>query len=57
MKDYIIEVTTKYKEGGYGSHWYGWSRDLYLTYDEALKLKEKLKGSYYDVQIINIKEK
>lgn len=50
---YILEVTTKYEEG-YGSHWYGWSRNLTLTYDEAVKLKERIKKNYYEVEIVKM---
>lgn len=53
-KDFILMVTTEYPEGGYGSHWYGWSRNLYLTKEDALDLKSKLENKYYDVEIIKI---
>lgn len=50
-KKFILIVSTQDKEGGWGSHWYGWSRNLILPYDEAVKEKEKIKDKYDDVAI------
>lgn len=53
MKKYILWVTKNDNEGNY-SHWYGWSRNLIFTYDEALKEKEKIVGKFYDVELKEI---
>ena len=54
MKKYILWVTTKHKDEGYSSRWYGWSQNLTLTYDEALKEKVKIQYKFYDVEIAEI---
>lgn len=54
MQKYILWVTTEHKEGGYSSRWYGMSRNLILTYDEALKEKDKIQDKFYDVEIKDI---
>lgn len=51
---YILWVTTKCEDGGYSSRWHGWSRELILTYEQALKEKSKIEHLFYDVEIVDI---
>lgn len=51
MKKYILWVTTKDDDGGYSSRWYGWSRNLKLTYEEAVRERAKIKSNFYEVEI------
>jgi hypothetical protein len=51
MKKYILWVKTKHEDESYSTRWYGWSQNLTLTYDEALKEKEKIQDKFYDVKI------
>lgn len=52
-KKYIVWVTTKTEEG-YSSRWYGWSKNLTFSFDEALKEKTKLQDKFYDIEILEI---
>jgi len=55
MKQYILWVTNKDEHGGYMSHWYGWTKELFFTYEEAEKEKEKIKDNFYDVEILKVR--
>lgn len=54
MKKYILWVTTNHQERGISSHWHGWSRNLTLTYEEALKERKKIKNMFDEVEIQEI---
>lgn len=51
---YILWVTTELKDGGYSSRWYGWTRKLSFSYEDALKAKELIKDRYFDVEIVKL---
>ncbi|MCC2248883.1 hypothetical protein JUJ52_02785 [Virgibacillus sp. AGTR] len=50
-KKYILWVTRK-DEFGYGSYWYGWSCNLILSYEEAVKKREQIVNKFDDVTIV-----
>jgi hypothetical protein len=54
MKKYILWVTTKNEDEGYSSRWHGWSRNLILSYAEALKEKAKIQDKFFEVEIVEV---
>lgn len=53
MERYILWVTKKDGEG-YSSHWYGWSKNLVMGYEEAVKKKNAIEHLFFDVEIAKI---
>lgn len=51
-KQYILNVITHHKDGGYSSHWHGWSSKWLFTYEEAQQEKEKIKDFYDEIELI-----
>lgn len=54
MTKYILWVTTKHGDG-FGSKWYGWSRNLTFTQEkDAQEEKRKIQDKFYDVEVVEI---
>lgn len=51
-KQYVLIVIIKHEDGGYSSHWHGWSSKWLFTHDEAKKEKSKIQHLYDEVEIL-----
>ena len=51
-RKYVLNVITKHEDGGYSSHWHGWSSKWLFTRSEAEIEKSKIQHLYHDVEII-----
>lgn len=52
VERYILWVTVKEVGGGYSSWQYGWSNRETYSYVEAVAKKKELRGSYYEIEIV-----